>query len=1272
MNRLIQLLNIAIFLLATSAFAADYDGDKKVDELSGHAGSVASTTKILIPDPSDTDIITTATFQELVTAVVGASYDTSAELDALFTAQVPDSLFNAHTIIYATTDNTPAALTVTEGTVVGRLSGGNISAIAIGTSAGNVAAGDHNHSGVYLESESDSVVGAITGIVMADGGGNISAAAAGTDYVAVDDDLTDLADGSLSGSKIGISGTTVETNIAADDLVLIYDTSATANRAMTRGNFLTGLGVGQAIILDFADDGSNESTDLGEIAITNDTNSIFTEPLADKLSIDVSKNWPTADTANAGDSATAFFSAGTIEHERGGFEADVSAYDGLVKISSGSTSAVTITSAGEAILDDASAGDQLTTLGAQASDADLATLASPTAWRVFYSNGSSAITEVALGINGTFFESNGADQIPAFRALEAADIPDISSTYEVVDADILRTDTADTIGADFEWQDGIPISIGNDNDWEVAYDETTDDRLEFVHTAGAGADVLFDLNDNAADSTFTISNSDGSNVANLVVEGTITSGGTEVQTQHAYLTDIVGLSGLSTGDILIYNDGNISVFEPGDSGNFLQSQGDGYLPQWASSTATGINETYGSSWSAKTDAPQKDDIYVYLHDIDSDDDGDADDLQVTANNSTDETVYPVFVDGATGTQGLESDTGLSYNPSSGALTVASIATSVADGGRYISAPNTVAITATATAGALAYTSDTLARLYIADGNDWNDYVISKELIDTSSEIAAIVGDETGTGILVLATSPTLVTPTLGVATATSVNKVAITAPASAATLTLSDGSSLITSGGHSITLTSTATTDVTLPTTGTLATVGGALGEATATSIQFGEASSLIDINGDTALIDETESGGNVNLTGGGSWQVGGVDVALSTDINTFDATAPGAIGGTTPAAGTFTALEATTGLTVTGDITATAGNVDFDLDDDAASALSFDAAGKEGILNIITTDDSEGVSMSGTLAVTGNVTSSGTVTATSFTSSAVDGSRFVHAPNSEALDTIGDNASLTEGALAFDGGDTGLWSVYDATGDDWDNYLLTHESAWSDMPALTATYMVVGNGDGAATAVEITGVLDITNAGVTSFANDSIVFAAIDDDGNFGPFTGAWDWTGGSVEIPNGTDPDVDAAGEIAFDTDDNVLRGYDGAAQFALGRKIEAIHVTVVTPQDLDDGERDAFMFWSNESGMSFVVTGWKGWAGTDDTTLNIEETDADGQNNATVDAVEIATDGTGLFYASDSTITAATIENGHLLFLDFDDTDDPDYVKMTIYGYYNADVD
>jgi len=42
-------------------------------------------------------------------------------------------------------------------------------------------------------------------------------------------------------------------------------------------------------------------------------------------------------------------------------------------------------------------------------------------------------------------------------------------------------------------------------------------------------------------------------------------------------------------------------------------------------------------------------------------------ITATANNSGDETVYPTFVDGATGGQGIETDTGLTYNPYRGTL-----------------------------------------------------------------------------------------------------------------------------------------------------------------------------------------------------------------------------------------------------------------------------------------------------------------------------------------------------------------------------------------------------------------------------------------------------------------------------------------------------------------------------------------------------------------------------------------------------------------------------
>ena len=43
-------------------------------------------------------------------------------------------------------------------------------------------------------------------------------------------------------------------------------------------------------------------------------------------------------------------------------------------------------------------------------------------------------------------------------------------------------------------------------------------------------------------------------------------------------------------------------------------------------------------------------------------------VTASANNSTNETVYLTFVDGATGSQGIETDTGLTYNPSTGLIT----------------------------------------------------------------------------------------------------------------------------------------------------------------------------------------------------------------------------------------------------------------------------------------------------------------------------------------------------------------------------------------------------------------------------------------------------------------------------------------------------------------------------------------------------------------------------------------------------------------------------
>ena len=94
--------------------------------------------------------------------------------------------------------------------------------------------------------------------------------------------------------------------------------------------------------------------------------------------------------------------------------------------------------------------------------------------------------------------------------------------------------------------------------------------------------------------------------------------------------------------------------------------------------------------------------------------------------------------------------------------------------------------------------------------------------DGTNGAAPVWTASTGTGSVVFASSPTLTTPTLGVASATTINKVTLTTPATGSTLTIADGKTLTAS--NTLTFTGTDSSSVAFGAGGTVLYNGGALG----------------------------------------------------------------------------------------------------------------------------------------------------------------------------------------------------------------------------------------------------------------------------------------------------------------------------------------------------------------------------------------------------------------------------------------------------------------
>jgi hypothetical protein len=153
---------------------------------------------------------------------------------------------------------------------------------------------------------------------------------------------------------------------------------------------------------------------------------------------------------------------------------------------------------------------------------------------------------------------------------------------------------------------------------------------------------------------------------------------------------------------------------------------------------------------------------------------------------------------------------------------------------------TTPVLGAATGTSLLLSGLTASRAMVTDGSK---NLASSAVTGTELGYLSGVTTPTGSGALVLGTSPTLATPVLGVATATSINKVAITAPATSATLTIANGKTLTVS--NTLTLTGTDSSSVAF----------GAGGTVTYTSNNLSVFASTTSAQLATLLSDETGSG---------------------------------------------------------------------------------------------------------------------------------------------------------------------------------------------------------------------------------------------------------------------------------------------------------------------------------------------------------------------------------------------------------------------------------
>jgi len=335
---------------------------------------------------------------------------------------------------------------------------------------------------------------------------------------------------------------------------------------------------------------------------------------------------------NASDKATAVTVTGDISIDNAGLtaiaagvivDADISGSAAITgsKIATGTTSAV-----GVLQLTDSTSSTSATTAAtpnAVKTAYDLANTANTTANAAVEKAGDTMtgnlILDNAKELRLSEADSNGAN----YLGLKAPDSVTADITWTLPDGDgsanqFLKTDGSGN------------LSWGTDNATDNTKMPLTGGVFNGdVTFTGANADIVFDKSDDAF----------------------------ELE-DNAKIDFGAGTGGVP--DLSIYSDGTNGVLKTQDGGTILIKDGSNTMATFSGASnqldihvqTVFIGASSNASWDKANNRFS----------------GTITEVNVTANNSTDETCYPLFADGATGSQGAESDTGLTYNPSTGLLT----------------------------------------------------------------------------------------------------------------------------------------------------------------------------------------------------------------------------------------------------------------------------------------------------------------------------------------------------------------------------------------------------------------------------------------------------------------------------------------------------------------------------------------------------------------------------------------------------------------------------